>query len=365
MKQTKIPRIESGSLSVNTRIPKPSGIARAAPANLAISKFAQPQAGGITSKCKTEANPTLVESNAQPRKTILRRFGAANKLPTKTLPRLLNKNQVKSSQLMSSKNDARAINETIEVPRGTALNMTRPVIESDMSCYAAMDNGLIRSNTFVCDGDDDKQVKPSTHDVPSTASSSSSNDTINQANVQLNKERTFKRSLSPIPGEPINSAKRKLMQIPAAGQRVMSASMPTNSTPRRSISCADARNANLTFFGAKSINSNEPQVDRLATFIFDGNTTYEQSKHYAPDASKLGSSALNATMHCNRMFDITQTVQQNMAFYPEKLNATQTLDANNAAELERKNGDAMKSNTTTSNCANESDANLTKNNCKY
>lgn len=309
----------------------------------------------IASKTKTQLNSVNEEStSAYPRKTFVRRFGVANKLQIKTLPRLINKNPLKQSQLAgnqvsSNQNNVHIINETIELTKGTAMNLTKPVIESkNGGDDDTMDRALIRSNTFVCDANDGVPEKLSiTHNIPA-----SSNDTINQINGQLNKERTSKRSLSPIPGEPMNAAKRKLMQMSIDSQNVMSAPMPLNSTPRKSISYADARKANLTFFGAKSMNFNDPQMDLLQTFTFD-NTTFEQNNHFTPDAAKLGS-ASSATMQGNRVFDLTQTAQQNDTFYPENRNTTQTLDAN-AAEHQLKTGDATKTLS-----VNDADGNLTK-----
>ncbi|XP_055300167.1 uncharacterized protein LOC129567373 isoform X2 [Sitodiplosis mosellana] len=260
------------------------------------------------------------------------------------MPRLINKNPLKPSQLVanqvSSQHDLRRINETMELTNGAAMNVTKPVIDAKNGVTDdTMDRGLIRSNTFVCDAP-------------------SSNDTITQTTntvQQLNKERTSKRSLSPIPGEPMNAAKRKLMQVSTDSQNIMSANlMPLNSTPRRSISYADARKANLAFFGdAKSVDFNEPQADQLQTFTFD-NATFEQSNHFTPDAAKLGS-ASSATMQGNRVFDLTQTVQQNDTFYPENGNATLTLDVNAAEHELLKTGDVTKVFS-----ANDADANLTK-----
>lgn len=336
----------------------------------------RPQTNGIVLKThrtsfKPEAKPISEEipSNSFPRKTLLRRFGAANKVQIKTIPRLRNTNPLRTSQLLPSQNDGRIINETMELSKGTAMNVTKPVIASEKNNDANMDRSLIRSNTFVCD---DTQTKLSTtHNIPMASSSPQPSDTINQTNLQLNKERTFKRSLSPIPGEPMNSAKRKLMQVSAssssttslAGQNVMSVPhmMPMNSTPRRSITYADTRKSNLTFFGAKSVDFSGPQVDQLQTFTFD-NTTFEQNNHFSPDAIKLGS-PMNAAMHNNnRVFDLTQTVEQNDTFYPEtkNCNLTQTLDSN-AAEHERKTEDSNKPNITTTICTNDTDGNLTKN----
>lgn len=314
---------------------------------------------GIPTKTKIELNSVSDESNAYPRKSFVRRFGVANKLQIKTLPRLINKNPLKPTQLMakqvSSRNHVRTINETIELTKGTAMNVTKPVINTKNggSDDDAMDRTLIRSNTFVCDADDGAQENTLsiTHNIPAP----SLNDTINQTNVQLNKERTSKRSLSPIPGEPMNSAKRKLMQTSTNDrQNIMSAAMPLNSTPRRSIPYADARKANLPFFSAKSVDFKEPQVDHCKqTFTFDNNQTFEQSNHFTPDAAKLGS-ASSATMQGNRVFDLTQTVQQNDTFYPENRNVTQTLDVN-AVEHELKTGDATKTLS-----VNDADGNLTK-----
>lgn len=359
MKQTKIPRFESGPPATLTRIPKKaSGISRPISSTLGIPKLARPQVYGLTapSKINPNPNPTIAEaapfqSNVYPRKTFLRRFGAANKVQLTSMPRLINNNSLKPSHIfpntVSSSNNVRVVNETMDISNGAAMNATKPVIEP---IDASMDRSLTRSNTFVCEQVDDQQAKllSVTHNI-------SANDTINQtANVQLNKERTFKRSLSPIPGEAMNSAKRKLVQV-TAGQKMIPG--PLISTPRRSISYSDARKANLTFFGAKSIDFNEPQVNQLQTFSFDN--TFEQSNNFAPDATKLGS-ASSATMQGNRVFDLTQTVQQNDTFYPETRNATHILDAN-AAERGIKNGDAMKAAmAVNSSGANDVDGNLTK-----
>lgn len=317
-----------------------------------------------------EAAQSSPESKVAPRKTFIRRFGVANKVQVKALPRLLSKNPLKPSQL-SVANEATSpndnvrctVNETIVVSRNAvAMNVTKPVIDSK-PIDATMNCALTRSNTFVCDEVDDTQVKllSVTHNV----NAPQSNDTMNQANYQLCKERTFKRSLSPIPGETMNSAKRKLMQV-SSGETVLSGPM-LNSTPRRSISYSDARKANLAFFSAKSVDFSEPQMDQMQTFTFDS-ITFEQSTSFAPDAAnaKLGSGGIvSSTMHSNRMFDLTQTVEQNDAFYPENRNITSTLDAN-AAEHELKNGDATKSNASAAAVSaaaaamGNNDANLTK-----
>lgn len=286
----------------------------------------------------------------------------------KGLPRLLSKAPLKASQFVANKvaaapNDARTTaNETIELTQDAAMNVTKPVINAQ-STDATMDRSLTRSNTFVCDTVDDTQVKllSITHNVNAP---SAPNDTINQANLQqmqLNKERTFKRSLSPIPGETMNSAKRKLMQV--SGDQTMTMAPMLNSTPRRSISYSDARRANLTFFNGKCGDlTSDLHIDQLQTFTFDNNT-FEQSNNFAADAMQLGKAA-SSTMQSNRVFNLTQTVQQNAvdSFYPENnRNANQTLDAN-VAEHERKNGDASKTNAlhTNYNGHDANDGNLTK-----
>lgn len=367
MKQTKIPRFESGSASVTTtRIPKPSGLARPIASTLGTSKLLKPHTNGIA-KNQVELNATTTltggtqtfESSALPRKTILRRFGAANHVQIKGLPRLMSKNPLKSSQLVHQvSNNVRIVNETIELSDGAAvMNFTKPVISPKNTDVTAMDRNLTRSNTFVCDTADDSQVKllSTTHNVNPLMPPP--NGTINQINMQLNKERTFKRSLSPIPGDMTNSAKRKLMQF-NCGQKVMSGPPILNSTPRRSMSYSDARKANCIFFGAKSVDlcDTAQVMDQQQTFTFD-NITFEQSYNFAPDATKLGKAA-NSTMQGNRVFDLTQTLVQFDAFYPDNRNAIPSLDAN-AAEQERKNGDASKSNASSNN-VNDADGNLTK-----
>lgn len=318
----------------------------------------------IVSTTPEEARCAL-ESNAHQRKTLIRRLGVANKVQIKALPRILNKGPLKPSQLsisneVTSPNNVRCtVNETIDISKGAAaMNVTKPVIDPQ-PIDTTMDRALTRSNTFVCDVVDDTQVKllSITHNVNAPAP----NDTMIQTNYQLNKERTFKRSLSPIPGETMNSAKRKLMQV-SGGEMVISGPM-LNSTPRRSISYSDTRKANATFFGAKSVDFSEPQVDQMQTFTFES-TTFEHSNSFAPDAAKLGGAIASSTMQGNRVFNLTQTVEQNDAFYPENRNITSTLDANAAEPEQRKNGDSTKaSNAATAAMGygiNDGDANLTK-----
>lgn len=362
--------------SLATRIPKASGFLRPA----APTKIVKPQPNGIALKTKIESTTPeearcALESNAHQRKTLIRRLGVANKVQIKALPRLFNKGPLKPSQLsisneVTSPNNVQCtVNETIDISKGAAaMNVTKPVIDSQ-PIDTTMDRVLTRSNTFVCDAVDDTQVKilSITHNVNAPAS----NDTMIQTNYQLNKEhllkeRTFKRSLSPIPGETMNSAKRKLMQV-SGGEKVISGPM-LNSTPRRSISYSDTRKANATFFGAKSVDFSEPQVDQMQTFTFES-TTFEHSNSFAPDAAKLGGAIASSTMQGNRVFNLTQTVEQNDAFYPENRNITSTLDANAAEPEQRKNGDATKASNASAVAAaaagmgygiNDGDANLTK-----
>lgn len=337
MKQTKIPRFESGSStssSVLTRIPKPSG-------------FARPTA---------PAKEGTLQSNTLPRKSFLCRFGAANKIQINGLPQMLSKNPLKSSsqtaisKFSTKTDDARAANETIELTKGTAMNITKPVINATNTIDTSMDRSLTRSNTFVYETVDDTQTQllSITHNIHAPQS----NDTMSQAahkqqsqqqqQNHLNKERTFKRSLSPIPGESMNSAKRKPMHV-SANRKVTPSSM-INSTPRRSMSHSDSRNpSNRTFFGTKS--EDLSGVDHLQTFTFDNNI-FEQSNNFAPDATVQLSRMANATMHGNRVFDLTQTVEQqlNDTFYPENRTITTAHDVNAAEHELANNGDALNPN---------------------
>lgn len=353
LKQTKIPRFESGSSSsssVLTRIPKPGG-------------FARPTASAATaaSVVATATDGRTLQSDPLPRKSFLCRFGAANKVKINGLPRILSKNPLKSSsQIAASKfsakngETARAANETIELTKGTAMNITKPVIiDAKNTNETSMDRSITRSNTFVYETVDDKQAKllSVTHNI----NAPQSNDTMSQAHQQqqksLNKERTFKRSLSPIPGEPMNSAKRKPGHMSNGGNSRKMTPPMLNSTPRRSMSHSDSRNpSNLTFFGAK--NEDLSGVDQMQTFVFDNNT-FEQSNNFAPDATVQLSRVANATMHGNRVFDLTQTVEQqqhqqqrpNDTFYPENRTITTAHDVNAAEHgLARNDGDALPSN---------------------
>lgn len=345
MKQTKIPRFESGSStsSVLTRIPKPGG-------------FARPTASAAAA---TVREGGTLQSDPLPRKSFLCRFGAANKVKINGLPRILTKNPLKSSgSKFPAKNGetARAANETIELTKGTAMNITKPVIiDAKNTNETSMDRSITRSNTFVYETVDDKQAKllSVTHNINATQS----NDTMSQAHhhqqqITLNKERTFKRSLSPIPGEPMNSAKRKPGHVSngSGNSRKMTPPM-LNSTPRRNMSHSDSRNqSNLTFFGGTK-NEDLSGVDHMQTFVFDNNT-FEQSNNFAPDATVQLSRVANATMHGHRVFDLTQTVEQqqhqrpNDTFYPENRTITTAHDVNAAEHGLARNdgGDAFNAN---------------------
>ena len=302
-----------------------------------------------------------------PRKSFLCRFGAANKVQISGLPRIFSKNPLKSSSSQIAKNDdARSANETIELTKGAAMNLTKPVISVKNTTDTSMDRSLTRSNTFVYETVDDTQAKllSITHNI----NVPQSNDTMSQAHKQqpqqqqnhLNKERTFKRSLSPIPGESMNSAKRKPVHMSATNRKVTPGSM-INSTPRRSATQSDSKHqSNLTFFGTKS--EDLSSVDHMQTFTFDNNM-FEQSNNFAPDATVQLSRVANATMHGNRVFDLTQTVEQqlNDTFYPENRKITKPTPAHdvNAAEHELTNdGDAF--NPSNVNDGGMGDGNLTK-----
>lgn len=86
----------------------------------------------------------------------------------------------------------------------------------------------------------------------------------------------------------------------------------------------------------------------MQTFVFDNNS-FEQSNNFAPDATVQLSRVANATMHGNRVFDLTQTVEQqqrlNDTFYPENRTITTAHDVNAAEHgLAGDGGDASHSN---------------------
>lgn len=242
-------------------------------------------------------------------------------------------------------------NETIELTNGAAMNVTKPVVNGKSAIDTCMDRSLTRSNTFVCETVDDTQAKllSITHNINASHAPA---DTMSQAQQpnHLNKERTSKRSLSPIPGEPVNSAKRKLVHMPT--NRKVTPGAMINSTPRRSMSHKDSRHqANLTFFSAKS--EDLSSVEHLQTFILDNSNinanTFEQSNNFAPDAAVQLSRVANAPMHGNRVFDLTQTVehQPNDTFYPENNRTIATAaayDANAAEHELTDDGDAFNPN---------------------
>lgn len=131
----------------------------------------------------------------------------------------------------------------MNAPATTATNAERPlnvtetisshgVASETVVVASAIDRCLTRSGTFVCEASDETQTKllSLTHNINSpTKTIAAANNEVTQ-NTQ--KERTFKRSLSPIYGELMSMAKRKSMQMPNETGVVTSIGPSLISTPR-------------------------------------------------------------------------------------------------------------------------------------
>lgn len=197
------------------------------------------------------------------------------------------------------------MNETVDLNRTPAMDATKTLNDNNN-----MSQSLMRSNTFVCDENDDAQKKllSVTHNV--------SIDTTTNA-ATLNKERTFKRSLSPIPGDTMNAAKRKSVQS-ILDRKVMSGPI-LNSTPRQSLMNSDVTtNIQFPFFSAHksrddigAATESQLMMENLQKFSLENTmAAYESAKNFVPDAVK-SNGASNATMHNqHRTFDLTQTIVQ-------------------------------------------------------
>lgn len=231
-----------------------------------------------------------------------------------------------------------------------AMNITKTIIEAQITNDTAMDRSLTRSNTFVCDAADDSQEKllSVTHNVNKL----SSNDVLNQDKQQQNKERTSKRSLSPIPNDAMNAAKRKSIQSIVDG-KIHSGPLLV-STPRQ-FNGPDTANTNFSFFGT----TQKIDTEKQQTFTLDNTVAqYEKSNNLAPDAVKLNA-ATKPTKQCNRMYDLMQTVVLADDLATEKCNTTQILITNSMdSDANVEDGTITKSNAL--NNTKNDDANLTK-----
>lgn len=196
-------------------------------------------------------------------------------------------------------------NEIGNLNQTPAMDATKTLIKNDDN-DGTMSQSLTRSNTFVCDGIDAAQTKllSVTHNVSiDTTSQLQSHQENNK--FQLNKERTFKRSLSPIPGETMNAAKRKSVQSILDRTRVMSGPI-LNSTPHNSKASADGK---FPFFSAHKTIMATADVDASAcmenqqTFAMENtmvvfNNNNDLANKFVPDAVK-SNGAPNSTMQNN------------------------------------------------------------------
>lgn len=318
---TKIPRLD-GIVS-RIAIAKPSAISNR---SSSISRLTKPGFGlrSVTAPpSKPATNENSIRGAAQvshmQRKTMLRRlngkYGNSDSSATAT-----HSNQTAMKPLTSMANcngnvcatSAEAITKDAQRP----LNVTETISSKNIDdqsetvvvATAAIDRCLTRSGTFVCETGDDTQTKllSLTHNINSpTSTAVAAAATVAVANEVIPnslKERTFKRSLSPIYGELMSMAKRKSMQMSINQTGVVSSIGPSLiSTPRvsneQSIQFFTARNAsddiralsNITELENTMMFMDQSQSTRLVdvTRTLNANDANENSGKIAKHLKKL------------------------------------------------------------------------------
>lgn len=253
--------------ATQSKIARPSGIARSTTIGIPVSRLIRPSFG-ITTTTSCPANQvTQIQ-----RKTLIRRIVNSGNNNKCAQPNSLPKQIV--NQAMESK-------ESCLNDEGVCLlNGTKTLHTADSTASA-----LTRSGTFVCDSTDGVQAKllSVTHNINSPTPE------VNQ------RERTFKRSLSPIYGETMNAAKRKSLQKISINRQKMSGPMLI-STPRASL----GNEIDLPYFTAqKSASNNDRNIE---TFSLD-NTMALLDKDFRPSISNC---ILTSTAHTTNELEISQ-----------------------------------------------------------
>lgn len=263
---TKIPRLD-GIVS-RIAIAKPTvGSVRSS----TISRLTKP-GFGLRSASAATAKPVATNENSvrgaaqathMQRKTLLRRLNGGKKytssdnaaVPADTatkpppLSTLTNRRAISVDAAL--KRVERPLNETETIPsKETEVHSETVVLAS------ANDRCLTRSGTFVCEASDETQTKllSLTHNINTPTTT-----VANEVNQNPQKERTFKRSLSPIYGELMSMAKRKSMHnqtgvVSSIGPSVVS-------TPHGSIE------STIPAFTARNTLSNIIELENSMIFL--------------------------------------------------------------------------------------------------
>lgn len=265
---TKIPRLD-GIVS-RIAIAKPTvGSVRSS----TISRLTKP-GFGLRSATAATAKPVATNENSvrsatqathMQRKTLLRRLNGGKKYasgdnaaePAETaikpppLSTLTNRRAISVDAAL--KRVERPLNQTETIPSKEVEIQSETVILA-----SANDRCLTRSGTFVCEASDETQTKllSLTHNINSPTTT-----TANEVNQNTQKERTFKRSLSPIYGELMSIAKRKSMQTPNQTGVVSSIGPSVISTPHGSIE------STIPAFTARNTLSNITELENSMMFL--------------------------------------------------------------------------------------------------
>lgn len=246
-------------------IAKPSaGAVRAS----AISRLAKPGFGlrsatGASTKSATNENTgrAATQVSHMQRKTFLRCLNGGNKYGSSEGQTTMKPPPLSA---LSANDRTMSAEPTTERP----LNVTETIssksvdIQSETVVVASnIDRCLTRSGTFVCEASDETQAKllSLTHNINSPTPTPPP--TVNEVNQIMQKERTFKRSLSPIYGEQMSMAKRKSTQMLNQTGVVNSIGPMVISTPRANTE------QTIPSFTTRSTLSNITELESTMTFM--------------------------------------------------------------------------------------------------
>lgn len=202
------------------------------------------------------------------RKTFLRRLNAGAKYVSSGSDADSNQTTMKPPPLSTLPNGCSTMSaETTTNTTDRPLNVTEIIssksddIKSETVVVAssAIDRCLTRSGTFVCEPSDETQAKllSLTHNINSPTTT-----VPNEMNPNMQKERTNKRSLSPIYGELMNMAKRKSSQLSNQTGVVTSIGPSLISTPRGGNS-----EQNIPLFTAQNTLANITELENTMMFM--------------------------------------------------------------------------------------------------
>lgn len=214
------------------------------------------------------------------RNTFLRRLNAETKYVSSDADS--NQTTIKPPPLSTLPNGRTMSAETKTNTIDRPLNVTETISsksddinsETVVVASSAIDRCLTRSGTFVCEPSDETQAKllSLTHNINSPTTT-----VPNEANQNTSKERTNKRSLSPIYGELMNMAKRKSTQLSNQMGVVTSTGPSLISTPRGGIS-----EQNIPLFTARNTLANFTELENTMMFMDQSHamsSTAMQSTH--------------------------------------------------------------------------------------